>query len=111
MFPKKSPLHDNGLSPVTHASIFDLDYHVDTIPVDSLNQSRSWSGAEIQEQRMLEASSMKPHPPPRDSSSEPVHRRKPKVRSGDRHQRTPADAHLKPAGKTQPGNSLSMSHS
>lgn len=63
---------------------------------DPLNQSRSWSGAEMQQQKKMEAAAFtKPHPPPRDSSAEPAQRRKPKVRSGDRQHRTPADAHLK----------------
>jgi len=67
-------------------------------PLDPLNQSRSWSGAEMQERKQQEGV-VKPHPPPRDLSADKHGRRRPKIRSGDKH-RTPADAHLhEPTGE------------
>ena len=68
--------------------------------VDPLSESKSWSGTDIQEQKQQEATFAKPHPPPRDGSAESASRRRPKVRSSERQNRTPADAHLKPATNT-----------
>ena len=66
---------------------------------DPLNESRSWSGTEMAEQKSQETAIFaKPHPPPRDTSAEAAgsRRRQAKIRSGERQHRTPADAHLKP---------------
>ncbi|XP_067933834.1 protein CFAP20DC-like [Watersipora subatra] len=67
---------------------------------NSLNESKSWSGTDIQEQKQQEAKFSKPHPPPRDGLGEPGNKRKLKVRSSERQHRTPADAHLKPHSST-----------
>ncbi|KAF6018199.1 C3orf67 [Bugula neritina] len=74
-----------------------------------LNESKSWSGSEMQEQKLHEAGFAVPHPPPRDSSTESTGRRRPKVRSSERQYRTPADAHLNPLHVNSTGHHHTVS--